>query len=475
MVAQPRFEPAQVTGYAGLRGKLAKQMARGAYKPALAQLVQLVKLMPEEPELLDDMARCYWQLGDHATALKLTEIVARDMARSPAAWGKLGAMALSLGQENRARTAFEKVLKLAPGEVNALAALNRISVFDRGSRRARLLRRIARDRAADRRDRATAHNALGRIEEAAGQTRAAFHNFGRAKALSAGRYDAVAMEALVEGLESVPAERFAPCGPAQGAQRVVFIAGMPRSGTTLAESILLRHGQTGSIGESTALGDILRDHRAALGATDNWDWASQTNDAQAARLGQRYLEHCAARFPDGLPEAILDKTPLNLFELGFARRILPGARFITLSRHPLDVGLSNFVTNFHAAHPFSKTLEGIGHMIRCAVRATEHYEASLGAAFRRQSFAALVTDPEAQIRALLEHVGLGWNADCLHPEAREGAIGTASLTQVRAPISAGAVGKWQRYEEALQPLVEALGGPGWIARWAAEDARAGSV
>lgn len=472
MVAQPRFEPATATGYAPLRGRLREMMARGAYSAALAQLVQLARLMPGEPELLDDMARCYWELGDHGTALKLAEIVARDMLRSPAAWGKLGAMALSLGEAARAGAAFEEVLNLAPREVNALAALNRIRVFDRGSHRAKLLRRIARDRRAERRDRATAHNALGRIEDAAGQTRAAFHNFGRAGALSPGRYDAGAMEALVAGLDAVPADRFAPCGPVRGAPRVIFIAGMPRSGTTLVESILMRHGQTGSIGESPALGEVLGAHRAALGGSGAWDWAARTSDAQAARLGRHYLERCAARFPAGLPEVILDKTPLNLFRLGFARRILPGARFVALSRHPLDTGLSCFMTNFHGAHPFSRTLESIGHMTRCAMTATALHEAKLGAVLRRQSYAALVTQPEAQIRALLDHAGLDWDADCLHPEAREGAIGTASLTQARAPISAGALGKWRRYEEEMQPLIQALGGAGWIESWAEEDRRA---
>ncbi|QGX97046.1 hypothetical protein EI983_01650 [Roseovarius faecimaris] len=90
MGTKPRFEKAQVTGYAALRGAVRGQMARGAYKDALAQLVQLVKVMPEEAGLLDDMAGCYWHLGDHRTALHLTEIVARDLGRDAAAWGKLG-------------------------------------------------------------------------------------------------------------------------------------------------------------------------------------------------------------------------------------------------------------------------------------------------------------------------------------------------------------------------------------------------
>ena len=35
---------------------------------------------------------------------------------------------------------------------------------------------------------------------------------------------------------------------------------------------------------------------------------------------------------------------------------------------------------------------------------------------------------------------------------------TASVTQVREPIHKGAVGRWMRYAEQLQPVIDALGG-----------------
>ncbi|WP_167853444.1 sulfotransferase family protein [Roseovarius aestuariivivens] len=254
--------------------------------------------------------------------------------------------------------------------------------------------------------------------------------------------------------------REAPAGPARTAgkdePRLVFICGLPRSGTTLVESILAQHPQAESLGESPALAR-LTDRARASDAPDDRDLRAQN------------LAMHMARRTTPPPQVLIDKTPLNLFELGLARRLFPDARIIFLSRHPLDTGLSNFTTNFHAAHPFSHRLDTIGHMTRAAYRAAAHYATALGPAFRRQSFRALVTSPEPQIRALLMHVGLDWDSACLSPERRAGIVGTASLTQVRAPISTGALNKWTPYRTQLQPLIDALGGWNWIEDWARAD------
>ncbi len=88
---------------------------------------------------------------------------------------------------------------------------------------------------------------------------------------------------------------------------------------------------------------------------------------------------------------------------------------------------------------------------------------------RVQSYAALVTQPEAQVRATLTHLGLDWDPVCLTPEARAGAIRTASTAQVRQPINHAGLAKWRAYEAELTPLVRALGGQGWIDEWERAD------
>ena len=58
---------------------------------------------------------------------------------------------------------------------------------------------------------------------------------------------------------------------------------------------------------------------------------------------------------------------------------------------------------------------------------------------------------------VLAHCGLDWTPGVLAPEARTGAVATASSAQVREPISDRFVGRWKPYEPHLKPLREALG------------------
>lgn len=458
MTMAPTRGPSAQGAYGPHRPVVTQQIQSGAFKPALALLLTLAKHLPPEPDFLDDLATCYWRLGDHEAALKLAQLVAQDRPDSPAAWARIGAMALSSGDPQMARDAFERVLTLSPRHAGALGTLNRMEPFARKSRRAELLRKIAKSPKASRPDRITAYTALGRIEDHAGQTKAAFFNWSRGKALSEGVFDPDALHARVAAIETAqPAPPPDPGG--ESFPRMVFIVGLPRSGTTLLESILLRHPDVGSFGETPALQDVRAEVETQVGP-----WPQALSDSAALAAGRAYIDRCAARCAE-LSPVMVDKTPLNIFDLGFAARVLPEARFIFAARHPLDVGLSNFSTNYHAAHPFSKTLAGIAEMSTAVRRAALAHQTHLGASLRWQRYSALVSDPETQIRALLDHCGLDWCDACLHPETRKGAVATASLTQVRAQINTGALGKWQRYAAELTPLIEALGGPDAVEAW----------
>ena len=100
------------SGYAAERPSIARQLKSGAYKPALARLLELAHILPASIEFLDDMATCYWNLGDYETSIKLAQMVANASENNPKAWGKLGAMSVSVGDVSTAEQAFEKTLKL---------------------------------------------------------------------------------------------------------------------------------------------------------------------------------------------------------------------------------------------------------------------------------------------------------------------------------------------------------------------------
>jgi hypothetical protein len=72
----------------------------------------------------------------------------------------------------------------------------------------------------------------------------------------------------------------------------------------------------------------------------------------------------------------------------------------------------------------------------------------------------LVADQEAQSRSLIDFLGLDWDDACLDFHRTKRVVRTASSAQVRRPLYASSVGRWQAYAAELQPLIDALEGKG---------------
>ena len=443
-----RIETPGQGAYGALRAKVTDALAADQPRVALGLLQSVEGLCAADADYVFDRARAHWALDDAAVAVRLMTLAVEASPDDAERWGRLGSMYLSIGERDAATTALGQAARLAPGSAAILAALNRADPVARDSRVARLLKRIAKSRSAARQDRATAENALGRIEEAAGRYAPAFRHYLKAKSHVAGRYDPGAMARHVAAQEAI----FRPPGelpPLEG-RRVVFVVGMPRSGTTLMEAILDRHPDVAGIGESRALPEALalcRKAHLGAGATSGWDWLPDLADEDRARLGRAYLARATERFPGAPPPVIVDKLPLNALEIGFAAHILPGARFIHMSRHPLDVGLSNIASNYRDGNAFSKRMPWIAHLTAMVARSALDYQAKLGPAFRLQSYRALVEAPEAGGRV----------------------VRTASITQVHSAINRKGLGKWRRFEAELGPLIAGLGGMEAIGAWETAD------
>ncbi len=71
----------------------------------------------------------------------------------------------------------------------------------------------------------------------------------------------------------------------------------------------------------------------------------------------------------------------------------------------------------------------------------------------------VVGDLEGQARRIIAHCGLEWDARCLDFHRTVRPVRTASVTQVREPIYANAIGRWRVYERFLDPLFAALERP----------------
>ncbi|MCD9148731.1 tetratricopeptide repeat-containing sulfotransferase family protein [Pseudophaeobacter flagellatus] len=475
-------------------------MNKQKYQEVLITLQPLIAAGQADAAMLDLVAECYFGLGRADRGLAVLEAIVETWPENLPIWGKLGSLSLQNGDSSRAAEAFKEILVQEPDSATALSALYVAEPFAWDSDYAARLRDLFTNAKLPEAGRAGAINTLGKAAAAADQTKMAMFYYEAANMATPGDYDPSATSASVAQQCSYfdPAQLPQLPGPAintdKGAgTQPLFIVGLPRSGTTLVENMLLAHSDVSSIGESPVLiqtrkvvqlqlsqqtqrgpklvktdDTIAKNNKLQQNRDQSWDWCTQTSPELAQRARNAYL----AQYPQNNMSSriIIDKLPQNLFEMGFARMILPEARFVFMMRHPLDVGLSLFTTNFHQGHAYSKRLDWIGKHIRTNYDSLDDYIPKLGDRLRVQSYRQLVENPEPQMRALVAHLGLNWDPACLTPLNNKSLVKTASVTQVRKGLNQSGLGKWTRFERELTPLIKALGGWDWIKEWEARDA-----
>ena len=239
----------------------------------------------------------------------------------------------------------------------------------------------------------------------------------------------------------------------------IFIVGMPRSGTSLAEQILASHPDVFGAGELPYIDRIA----AALGghAAEGTAYPAclrSVPDSAFKGFAESYLKEALGAA--GGAAVVTDKAPLNFRHLGLILLLFPKARIVHCRRDPLDTCLSCFFQNFAAGQDYSFDLKELGRFYRDYREMMSAWSGALPAPVFDLVYEDLVADLEGVGRSLLSFCGLDWHPDCARFFETRRPVLTASRVQVRQPVYASSVGKWRRYAAHLGPLIEALGPAG---------------
>jgi Tfp pilus assembly protein PilF len=258
-------------------------------------------------------------------------------------------------------------------------------------------------------------------------------------------------------------ERFASGPRARNSDATpVFIVGMPRSGTTLAEQILAAHPRAHGAGERSALGRLA--WRLGQGATANsiariaaLDQAALDAEADA------YLEQMRALAPD--KARIVDKMPGNYLYVWLIALLFPNAKIIHCVRDPRDIGFSIFTFRFHGEHGYAHDLADLGWAIGEQTRVMNHWKVALPQPILTLPLDAWVRNFDATLARVLDFVGLPPDPACARFYEAESEVRTVSRSQVRQPVNARGLGRWRPYARGLAPLIEELERAGALEGW----------
>jgi tetratricopeptide (TPR) repeat protein len=225
----------------------------------------------------------------------------------------------------------------------------------------------------------------------------------------------------------------------------VFVVGMPRSGTSLAEQIIASHPAAKGVGELGFMDDKMMARGSELRR-------GLLGDSTKKHLADTYLCNLEARGGDA--SRIVDKALVNSDYLGAIYSTFPNARIIYMQRNPIDTCLSCYFQYFSPAMNFTMDLSDLTHYFKEHQRLMAHWRAVLPpGSILDVPYSELVADQEGWTRKILNFLGLEWDQRCLDFHITERQVVTASTWQVRQKIYKGSVARWRNYERFIGPLL----------------------
>ena len=112
---------------------------------------------------------------------------------------------------------------------------------------------------------------------------------------------------------------------------MIFIVGMPRSGTTLLESIVANADIVETGGELGSFKNMVQFEVTTFAKGDEKQIISYLN---------KYMQKMKFLLKE--KKFLIDKLPFNIFLIGFIIKLLPGAKIILMNREPWANAISLF-------------------------------------------------------------------------------------------------------------------------------------
>jgi tetratricopeptide (TPR) repeat protein len=395
--------------------------------------------------------------GVLAKAAALAERAQALAPRAPAAPLRLGQIRRDQGRLTEASALFRQALTLDPSLAEAwlyLSELERFEPAEIDSMEALL------SRAGDAAAAVPLLFALGKAYDDQGDYDRAFARLERGNRLMAARlrYDPSKDEAWADRIISgFDAKLFNDRGGQGEASRLpILILGMPRSGSTLAEQILASHPAVHGAGEIAEVGRMLEDLARLHAGAPDYVAACRTAPPHALkRIGAASVTRLQALARG--KERVTNKTPGNVFHLGFVHLALPEARFVETRRDPVETCFACWRMLFREGVAFSYDLVHLGRYYKLHDRLMRHWREMLPDRVFTLSYEGLIAEQENVSRRLVAFAGLPWDPACLDFHRTERPVLTASGAQVRQPLAKTPAQRWRNYEKHLGPLIEALG------------------
>lgn len=432
----------------GMMGKF--EEAECSYKTAISI----------DPSFTDTLCHLGYMLIDNGRTDEAIEYFDRAISIKPEMETAIAGKAVAferLGNINEAFRAIEPLITKGSHNLHAVLAYCKISLhYEKPDPAIKLASTVLLEDDLSSQDASALHHLLGDLYDHRTDYASAFKQHELANNLSPCTYvhekyvnyiDRIIRHTNSELLANLPRAK-------HNFRNIVFIVGMPRSGTSLVEQILSSHPEVYGAGELLYINDIVAANLTAENSDTYPEGIINLEQGDVDALAQKYIQSVEKFIPDST--VLIDKMPHNYIGLGLISLLFPRAKVIHVKRNPMDNCLSLYFHHFNAMHSYSTRLNLLGKYYRQHERLMKHWKTALDIPILEICYEEIIDNFEFSAHNLVEFCDLPWSKKCLIFYKNDRFIKTPSYNQVRRPIYTSSVGRWEHYEKYLDPLKQAL-------------------
>lgn len=428
---------------------------------ALEVAKNTARLEIQAPAILSNLGSLFSMCNDHSRAADFFQQAVDADAGNAEYWYNLASAQRMLGFLDDAENSCNTAIALNPQDGQAFYLRSDLRIQLAENNHIAALNTLIADSDEDSQNKILGCFALAKELEDIGEHKQSFHHLkaGAYAYRKSINYDVSEDIAVIDQI--IASHTQAALGavtPGYEGDAPIFVVGLPRSGTTLAERVIQSHSEVRSVGERNDFAlemSKFAAEKCASAKPSRTELVQHSLRVDMTELGSAY----AGRIRSGSTDAdrIVDKMPVNYLYCGLIHASLPNAKIISLVRNPMDSCYAAYKAFLRGPYSFTYDLEELGHYYLAFRRLTNHWLESLPKdAYLVVDYEALIKDFESEARRLFEFLDLRWENTVLEFQKSNASSSTASAVQVRRGIYSTSIGKWKHYTKELESLRQVL-------------------
>ena len=365
----------------------------------------------------------------------------------------------NIGEFEKSRKTYEKILDQNPNSIEAHISLNRLIDYSKNQDHLNIMLDLYNKLELNFNDKALICFAIGKAYVDVKNYKESFlffkkgnelmessNNYNLEKELKLLKNIKKSFEVIDKGINKKKFDQ----------RKIIFICGLPRSGTTLVEQILSSHNEVIGIGEVEYLEKSINNLFIQDDKILN-QILKENIDIDKNVLNEMYFNYLDLY--NYKSNVITDKTPHNFRWIGFIKVFFPNAKVVCCERNIKDNFLSLYKNYFasmkHMGWSFNP--KNIVKYCNMYFELKKFWEKKYPNFLYQLDYDKLVVDSENEIKKLLEFCDLSWDQKCLsHHKNSKAVINTVSIYQARKPIYSTSSNLSNFYEERLSNYFEEL-------------------